>query len=465
MMRLFLLLVLCSIAPVARAQTFLSLDSCRTLALAHNTRAKAAQAQVEKMQYETNAYHANFFPRISLQGMYLLSSGEFDYRNHYDLYNTPIPALVGMLPPVSGLDNAFLDRLYRSIALDLDITVKPHNTYMAGIRFEQPVFMGGKITTAYRMAQIGKQMAQLNLMRSREELVLQTDRAYWEYVKTLELYRTALAYRDAVGQVCNDAQNGVETGLLPENDRLKAQVRLGEAGLLLRQAENGRRLAQINLCMTVGLPLLTPVAPLDSLPDTAAARRLETTPDVTARTEYALLNKQIELQRQQINLARSAFLPQIGITGGYMYLNGMTFNGGKLLDEASFSALVSFSVPITQWSEGVHRIRAARADLRIAEYRMQETLERLFLEIVKTENTLDEAALQTAIARDEYAQAAENLRIRHDRYEVGLESLASLLEAQALWQQASSRYIEAKAALRIAETDYLRVTGQLEIKN
>ncbi|MDR0728567.1 MAG: TolC family protein [Prevotellaceae bacterium] len=457
------LLLFCSSFPVARAQTFLSLDSCRALAITHNNRAKTAQIQVEKMRYEVNAYRANFFPRISLQGMYLLSSGEFGYRNRFDLYNTPIPELIGTLPIFAGWDSEFLDRLYRSLALDLDLTVKPHNTYMAGIRFEQPIFMGGKITTAHKMAQIGRQMAQLDVVHSQEEIILQTDKAYWEYVKVQELYRAALAYRDAVGQVCDDARNGVETGLLPENDRLKAQVQFGEANLLVRQAENGRRLAQMNLCMTLGLPLWTLVVPLDSLPDTAATVWPESTPDVTVRTEYALLHKQMELQRQQVNLARSEFLPQAGITGGYMYFNGMKLNdGAKLLDNASFSALVSLTIPITQWGEGINRIRSARADLRMAEYRMQESLDKLCLEIVKTGNTLDEAALQTAIARDEYAQATENLRIRRDRYEVGLENLSSLLEAQALHQQAGSKYIEAKAALRIAETDYLRVTGRLK---
>jgi outer membrane protein TolC len=428
----------------------------------HNNRAKTAQVQVEKMRYEVNAYRANFFPRISLQGMYLLSSGEFGYRNRFDLYNTPIPGLIGTLP-IPGWDSEFLDRLYRSLALDLDLTVKPHNTYMAGIRFEQPIFMGGKITTAHKMAQIGRQMAQLDVVRSREDIILQTDKAYWEYVKVQELYRAALAYQDAVGQVCDDVRNGVETGLLSKNDQLKAQVQLGEAGLLVRQAENGRRLAQMNLCMILGLPLLTLVVPLDSLPDTATSVWPESAPDVTVRTEYALLHKQVELQRQQVNLARSEFLPQVGITGGYTYFNGMQLNdGAKLLDNASFSALVSLTIPITQWGEGVNRIRSARAELRMAEYRMQESLDKLCLEIIKTGNTLDEAALQTAIARDEYARATENLRVSRDRYEVGLENLSSLLEAQALLQQASSKYIEAKATLRIAETDYLRVTGKLK---
>ena len=459
---ILLAVVFCAgFAVVAPAQTALSLDSCRVLAIAHNARAKAAHAQLEKMRYEVNAYRAHFFPRVSLQAMYLFSNETFGYRDRLDLYNTSLPEVIGTLP-VPGWAGEFIERLYRSVALDLELTVKPSNTYMAGIQFEQPIFTGGKITTAYRMAQIGKQLAQLHLVHSREEILLLVDQAYWECVKVDEFYRTALAYRDAVGQLCDDARNGVETGLLSDHDLLQAQVRSGEAALLVRQAEHGRRLAQMNLAMTIGIDWQTVVVPLDSLPDQPAQALSEPALDVTERTDYALLTKQTEWKRQQVGLARSEFLPQLGLAGGYMYVNGMLLNDVKLLDKASFSALLSLKIPITQWGEGINRVRSARADLRIAEYRQQEALDKLRLEMLKTYYTLDEAALQTAIARDEYARAAENLRVCRDRYEVGAGNLSSLLEAQALWQQAGNRYTEAKAALRIAETDYLRVTGQLK---
>ena len=222
---ILLAVVFCAgFAVVAPAQTALSLDSCRVLAIAHNARAKAAHAQLEKMRYEVNAYRAHFFPRVSLQAMYLFSNETFGYRDRLDLYNTSLPEVIGTLP-VPGWAGEFIERLYRSVALDLEFTVKPSNTYMAGIQFEQPIFTGGKITTAYRMAQIGKQLAQLHLVHSREEILLLGDQAYWECVKVDEFYRTALAYRDAGGQLCDDARNGVETGLLSDHDLLQAQVR------------------------------------------------------------------------------------------------------------------------------------------------------------------------------------------------------------------------------------------------
>jgi outer membrane protein TolC len=446
-----------------QAQHALSLDSCRRLALTNNRQSQSAQMQLKKMRYEVNAYRANFFPRISLQGMYLFTTGEFNYHNRFDMYNTSIPSMIGSLPlPAWSLP--YLDRFYKSLYIDLDINVKPNNTFMAGVMFEQAVFMGGKIITAYKMAQTGRQMAQLNIERTDAEVIFKTDQAYWQYVKVLEMYNTALKYKEVVENVYHDVQNAVETGMVSENDKMKVKVKLSEADLMLRQAENGKRLAQMNLCMVTGLNLFTTIIPLDTLSDELPYALLDTLPDVTNRIEYLLLKKQLELKKQEVNLARSDFLPQLGIMGGYNYLNGVMLNETKLFDNASFSALVSLKIPVTQWGEGANRIRSAKADLYMAEYQLEETVNLLQLEITQAYNTLDEAILKTKLTHSECEQTQENLRIISDRYELGLETLSALLEAQILWQQAQTKYTEAKVELRTAQTNYLRITRALKGK-
>ncbi|MDR2406678.1 MAG: TolC family protein [Bacteroidales bacterium] len=439
-----------------QAQSYLSLDSCRRLALTNNKQSQAAQMQLKKMRYEVNAYRANFFPRISLQGMYLFTTGEFNYHKRFDMHNTNIPNMIGSLP-LPDWSLPYLNMFYKNIYIDLDINVRPNNTFMGGVMFEQPVFMGGKIITAYKMAKTGRQMAQLNIERTDAEVILKTDQAYWQYVKVLEMHNTALKYKEVVENVYQDAQNAVETGMVSENDKMKVKVKLSEADLMLRQAENGKRLAQMNLCMMMGLNLFTVIIPLDTLSDELPHTLLDTLPDVTNRIEYLLLKKQLELKKQQVNLSRSDFLPQLGVAGGYSYLNGVMFNETKLFDNASFSALVSLKIPITQWGEGAYRIRSAKAELYMAEYQLQETIDMLQLEITQAYNTLDEAIFKTKLAHAECEQTQENLRIINDRYELGLETLSSLLEAQMLWQQARTKYTEAKVELRTAQANYLRI--------
>ncbi|MDR3048018.1 MAG: TolC family protein [Bacteroidales bacterium] len=441
-----------------QAQTYLSLDSCRNLAITNNAQSKLANMQLQKMRFEVNAYRANFFPRISAQGMYFFTTTDLRYQKRYDLYNTNIPDAISDLD-LPDWTQSYLDQFYSSVFIDVDIKVNLNNTFLVGAQFEQPIFMGGKIITAFKMAKIGKQIAQANIKRSDAEMIYKTDEAYWMYVKVIELHQTALEYKKVVENVLIDANNGAEMGMISENDKMKVQVKLGEANMMVKQTENGMRLAKMNLCMITGMNLFSSILPLDSLPDSDAVMVPEEIPDVTVRTEYDLLQKQLELKKQQVNLARSDFLPQLGITGGYNYMNGIMLNETKLLNKPSFYALASLKIPISQWGEGVNRIRSAKADVSIAEYQMEESLNLLQLEILKAYNTLDEASLKTEIAKTEFLQTQENLRIVSDRYELGFEILSTLLEAQVLWKQAWSKFIEAKADLRIAETNYWRITN------
>ncbi|MDR2140148.1 MAG: TolC family protein [Tannerella sp.] len=456
----YLIAALCLAGGMSvQAQSRLTLDSCRMLALNNNRQARSAHMQLRKAEYEVKAYRANFLPRIFAQGLYLFSSSDYRYRKPYPLFDAGALTDAMNRTPMPDWEKQFWGQVFSKANMDLDIWLKPHHVSLSGLRFEQPVYLGGKITAAYKTAKIGRQMAQLNIARSEAEVILNTDRAYWEYVKIRELLSAAQQYREAVRRVADDAGHGVETGTVAENDRMKAQVKLGEARVQVREAENGLRLARMHLCMTVGLNLFDAIEPVDTLPDALPTALPDHIPDVGVRVEYALLHKELEWKKQQVALARSEFMPQLTLGGGYNYLNGLFVNDTKLFDKASFSALLSLKIPLTQWIEGNNRVRSAQADVSLAEYRMQESADLLRLEMVKAWNTWDEALLKTSLARDEYLQAQENLRVVKDRYELGLETVSRLLEAQALRQEARSRHIEARASLRIAETDYFRTVG------
>ena len=58
---------------------------------------------------------------------------------------------------------------------------------MAGVSVTQPVFMGGKIVSGSRMADIGVRMAGLNSELKASEVIVSVDEAYWTYIKTCRL--------------------------------------------------------------------------------------------------------------------------------------------------------------------------------------------------------------------------------------------------------------------------------------
>lgn len=121
----------------------------------------------------------------------------------------------------------------------------------------------------------------------------------------------------AVEQACRH-------GMKSQNDVLKVEVRLYESELDLRRAENGYRLAKMNLCYYTGLPLAEPIDVESSLPQTDYAVQSDT--GIYERPEYKMLEQQTELAQQKIAAARSELLPQIGLAAQYGYTNGLEVN-------------------------------------------------------------------------------------------------------------------------------------------
>lgn len=410
----------------AGAQQSLTLEQCREMALENNKQAAIALKNNEKAGYEVSAYRANFLPKFSASGMYNFSSGQSDFM----LMNMPLEFSL-------------------------------NKTLIAGVQVEQPIYAGGKITAAYRMSQIGREMAKTNRELTHAEVMVAADGAYWTCVQVRELHLTALAYKEVVSELLRNVEKAQAVGLKQRNDVLKVQVKLNEADLQLRRAENAIRLARMNLCQVIGLPLDTPVEVSGTFPESNGMENVSFQADITNRPEYQLLSQQIDLKKQEVRLTRADYLPTVGVRAGYNYLDGLYLNDDKMISKGSFSALFSVNIPLFEWGKGRNKIRSARVEENIATLQRQDAEEKMSLEVAQAYNALDEARFETELTYRAIQQAEENMRLSKNLYEQGMETLADHLEAQAVWQKAQADHINAQAQRELSRTEYHKAKGEL----
>lgn len=439
----------------------LTLEECRSMALTNNKQIAVAEQQVEKAGYGVKSYRANFLPKISVTGNYLLTTASMEREIPSFHLPTYVPDATGQLVPniLTTVDGVPIFKEYAFFP-GMELNLKPNGTYLAGVRLEQPIYTGGKITSAYRMALLGEEMARLNRQKTEAEVILQADEAYWTYVRVLELKKVAEAYKEMLDQLGTDVTNAYEAGMVPRNDLLRVEVKRNEVELQLLKADNGVRLARMNLCHVIGLPLNSEitVAPHTTAPQEEALPL----PDLALRPEVELLMHQVELKVEQVKLARSEFLPQVGIGGNFSYANGLKLNDNKLLDNTAFSAVVSVQVPIFHWGEGKNRVRSAMAEKRMAQLQQEELTGMMELEVQQALQNYQESLAAIQLTNRSLSQAEENLRESRDRYDAGMETLSNLLEAQAMWQQAKSESVEAGCNALLAETRYYKAAGKLK---
>jgi len=175
-----------------------------------------------------------------------------------------------------------------------------------------------------------------------------------------------------------------------------------------------------------------------------------------------LLQKNIDLQEQQMRMTKADFLPTAGIQAGYNHIGGVEFSDTDF-SNTSLNVLASVKIPLFHWGEGMEKINAARIDKEIKQLELEKNKELLQLESAKARLNLQLAWEQIRINETALEQARENLRVIRDNYEVGMETMTELLIAQTQWQEAYSEWISARAGYKQKETAWLKASGNLQI--
>lgn len=445
-MRRILIYLIYMLPLACYSQTALTLDECIRLAKENNKRMVASEHRWQASLFDKCSAKALFFPSFSVTGNALYSTADGSYSSG-----------MGQLP-VLGADGVPTGQsaLFPGIDLAYDLGW----IYNGGIKVEQPLYMGGKIRAGYRMAKIGNEIARQNRRLTESDVIVETSRAYAGVVRTKELMRVAKSYRDLLAELMRTVESARKHGMKSQNDVLKVEVKLNESELNLRRAENGHRLAVMNLCHYVGRPLTDKIDIEGSLPSMEADNIQHG--GISNRPEYLMLEQQSELAKQKITVARAEYLPQVGLMGQYGYMNGVELNGRKLIDSWNFLVGVQVSIPVFDFGHRINKIKSAKAQYAQAQAEREDTNEKLTLEMSQSFNNLDEALLERKLAESSVVSAEENLRTSRLQYEKGVETLSDHLEAQTLWQQAHQTQVEARINCYLRWLEYQKATGRID---
>ncbi len=295
----------------------------------------------------------------------------------------------------------------------------------------------------------------------KQEVWIEVTQAYTQLVRAQEMVQVAEGYNTLLNELLENIGSAVRHGMKLPNEQLKVQVRLNEGELALHRAQNARRLAAKNLCRIIGQPYSEEIAAderLPLLPDAAFPEG-----DISARPEYRLLERQVEMARQQVALIRSELLPQIGVQGSYNYVHGLKIGGETVLNGGSYSVALSVNIPIFHFGGRSNKVRAAKAAMQKVQLEQEQLVEKMELELSQALDVLEEARLEAELSDRSLTQAEENRELSRKQYENGMESLSDYLEAQTLWQQAYSTRIDAQSQLYLSYVKYLKACGRLDL--
>jgi len=271
------------------------------------------------------------------------------------------------------------------------------------------------------------------------------------------------SYINRIERLIVDLNNYYDEGIITNNDLLKAKVKLNEVELKKLRVENGLQMARMALNHVIGFPIDTIVNFSDSLEINYIIPIDENSVQLalSERPEISLVNTSLEMAKSGEKLMLSRYMPNIGLTANYMFMNPNPYNGFKEEFGADWNVGVFINIPLFHWGDKIHTVQAMRHERNAAELKSIETEELITLQVKQIIYKYNESIKRVELSKIALLQTEENLKLTQDNFNEGIVRTTELLEAQTMWQEAFSNLIDAKTENKLCETELLKVTGQL----
>ena len=464
------------------AQQSLSLADCKSRALEQNFKIRIAKEEVGASEALSMSARTSFFPNISANALYnrsnrklnLLSNdalvpvvpfssinpenGQFD--PNLDPTNTFVfnPVSGGMLQDKDGNP---IFKNYTWLPKN-QFEIGNNNLFMAGVNITQPIYMGGKIRELYRVSKLNNAIAELKLTHEQNELMYRVEENYWQVISVQEKVKMIENYINLLSKLKTDLEELYSEGFIIKNDMLKVDVKTNEAQLNLFKATNGLKLSQMALCQLIGIPFETEILLADSLEVNSQTLPQNIVLDsaLVNRAEFAMLNNANDIAQAGVNIMRSRYLPNIGVTAGYSFLNPNPYNGFSNEFGGDWNVGIAINIPIFHWNDKAHTMRAAQHEKKKAELQLNEARELISLELKQAQFQVKENQQKVIMAKTNMELANENLRNIRNSFTEGMVKTTDVLEAQALWYDAYSSLIDAKMENQLSIVNLKKVMGK-----
>ena len=127
-----------------------------------------------------------------------------------------------------------------------------------------------------------------------------------------------------------------------------------------------------------------------------------------------------------------------------------------------FNIGVLVRVPIWNWGDVAHKVRASKGATTIANLEMSEAREKMELQINQSQFRVNEAFKKLNMARANTKRADENLRMANLGFQEGVVQSTTVMEAQTAWMQAESQRIDAEIDVKLSQVHLKKAIGVLK---
>ena len=440
------IVVTLSFAGQARAQRVLTLDSCRSLAKEHSRILQQKDEEIKAAHAKKQQVMTNFFPQVAARGVYLHMQKEL----HLIDWDKPLGHLNFLIP----------ERLRHLGTVDL------RNLWVGNVTAIQPLFLGGKIISGYKMASLAERLQGELRQTAETEVETKLDETYWQVVSLRSKERLLDQLVHLLKQTVKDVDASIDAGVATKADGLSVRTKLSEAEVKRSQVVNGLELSRMLLADLCGLSedepftlaeeghlqellLSTQTAPIARDEDTEAA--------IERRSEIRSLRLVDSIYSKRVNMESASLFPKLYGVASYSTTNPNSFQGQKKEFAGQYYLGLMLEVPISDLFSGTFKRRQAKAEHRVKQLELAEARSKINLQIKQALRTADDARRAYATALSAVKMAEENMRYAKAGYDEGVIPLLNYTMAQTAWMSAQDSLIDAQIRVLLTESKLKKI--------
>ena len=303
----------------------------------------------------------------------------------------------------------------------------------------QSIFTGNRNRSNYILAKLGVTAAEIQKIQAREDLLLEVKQAYFSILANSRALEVAQKTVVNLRSHLNVAQNFYEVGMVPKNQVLEAEVELARA--IQEQTDLNRDLMVAKTRMNILLrqPIDHQIKIVDTLKYTPFPLALNDCLSISldGSPEMKLGRNQVDSSAKNVDVARSGYYPQIGLTYTHTSTgNNSSAHGGWSSNDAGWNVAALATFNFWEWGRTKAKVEQSKVDLNRSVNALTELEDATKLEVTTNYQRLISAAKNIDVSAKAVIAAAEDLRMVNERYLEQVATNTEVLDAQTRYSQA-----------------------------
>jgi len=427
---IFIFVMSLGLSAATAAQTVITVEKARELAIEHNRQFRTAQKEIDRARGEIISARAGALPKIDVDGRYTR--------------NIKVPEI-------------FFDTVKIPIGLD--------NDFNFSVSMTQPLYSGGKVGSALKVAKIFEEYTEEKVEEVRADIFFGAEAYFYdailadEHLKVLQSSYEQLTYNLQV------VEKYFDQGMISEYELLRARVEKLNIEPQLIAAESFVNISRKRLKSFIGLSLDEKIQLVTDYTDTV----MTTMPPMDSLAAFALQNrpeiKQARLQKRgydrAVRIAKGNWIwPNLDLNTTYQVSGAsddFSISGREV--SKSWTASLLLHIPLFDGGRTIGEVRKAKTDYYQAMLAEQQAKDDIRLEVEQAYDNLFMAKRALDVQKETISHAEEGMRIANLRYQSGVGTQLEVLSAQTALTDAKTNLARAIYDFRLAKSALKKATS------